>query len=185
MAKGTLIRLTDFELRLALTVGGARYTDCRINGRKDRWQDDESGWNNHIEGAAGEIAAAKALGMYWNGSVNTFQSGGDVGNIQIRTRIKPSERKLRWLRREGSPEAELAPYRLIVRNSDRDADVFVLVVSLMPLPEYMVVGWTFGAHAKRQEFEDDPGGLKMPAYFVPPTHSIIQPIETLRTLLET
>jgi hypothetical protein len=35
--------------------------------------EDGDGWHIHIEGSCGEMAFAKALGLYWSGTVGTFK----------------------------------------------------------------------------------------------------------------
>jgi hypothetical protein len=111
------------------------------------------------------MAAAKAMDRYWNGSVDTFQNGGDVGRLQVRTRRKQS-------------------YELIVRPHDRDADVFVLVVGVAPV--FDVRGWMMGRDAKQPEWLMDHGG-RPPAYFVPSDalHPIgeLREVETLKEAL--
>lgn len=102
----------------------------------------------HVEGALGELAVAKALGMYWSGSINGFRAP-DVGqSIQVRTRSRHD-------------------YDLIVRDSDADEAAFVLVTG--SAPEYHVRGWMRGALAKRDEYRQEHGG-RPPAYFVPAAH---------------
>jgi len=67
-----------------------------------------------VEGAAVEMAAAKALEHYWVPSVDTFKTGSDIGtSIQVRTRSRHS-------------------YDLIVRPDDRDEDHLVLVTGIAP-----------------------------------------------------
>jgi len=107
--------------------------------------DGEDGWTIHIEGAAGEMAVAKLRNRYWNGSVNTFKTGGDVGAVQVRTRSK-------------------AHYDLIVRDDDRNDDAFFLVIGSIPV--FDVVGWIKGRDAKRPEWLQT-YGERPPAYFVP------------------
>lgn len=137
--------LTPYELHLAASVGVRRQIEAMSAGRPDRHGHSGAGWNLHLEGACGELAVAKALGRYWDGSVNTFKKGGDVGAVQVRTRSKHE-------------------YELIVRQGDRDSDVFVLVTGVAP--SYRVRGWLRGGDAKRPEWEKTHGD-RPPAWFVP------------------
>jgi hypothetical protein len=99
----------------------------------------------HFEGACGEMAFAKATNRYWSGSVDTFRLA-DIGTaIQVRTRSNHS-------------------WDLLVRPSDADDDLFVLVTGWAP--DYQVHGWIAGAAAKRPEWLKEYGG-RPPAYFVP------------------
>jgi len=150
------IILTIGELHLAAQNGSLRQIESMSRGLPDKHGFDGPGWNVHIEGAAGEIAAAKALGVFWGGSVNTFKSEGDIGNLEIRTTSTKNN-------------------RLIVRNGDNDNAIFVLVVGRAPT--YEVVGWMRGKDAKQEKYVSAPGG-RPPAYFVP--RSDLNPIESLR-----
>lgn len=140
------ITLTWYELFLASQIGIRRQVAALQKKLPDKYgAKPDHGWQIHVEGAAGEMAAAKALGMYWSGSVNTFKVGGDVGSVQVRTRSR-------------------SDYDLIVRADDRDGDVFVLVVGASP--SFDVVGWILGRDAKRSEWLRTHGG-RPSAYFVP------------------
>lgn len=141
----TTVTLTQFELWLAATVGMRRQVEALRKGLPEQHGHTGSGWNEHIEGACGELVVAKALDRYWNGSVNTFRAGGDVGAIQVRTRSR-------------------AEYELIVRPNDDDAAVFVLVTGAAP--RYTIHGWIRGADAKRPAWRRAYGG-RPPAFFVP------------------
>ena len=99
------------------------------------------------------MAAAKALGRYWTMPVNTFKDGGDVGELQIRTRPRHYN-------------------ELIVRPGDRDTDTFILVTGRSP--QFRVHGYITGGQAKRRCWLHDYGG-RPPAYFVP--QSALRPLE--------
>jgi hypothetical protein len=142
---------------MAAQIGVLRQLEAVRKGLPDRHGfDGDTGWTIHIEGAAGEIAAAKALGLYWGGTVNTFKTEGDVGNIEVRTRSKPH-------------------YDLLVRDNDKNESVFVLVTGKSP--KYNVVGWILGKDAKKTEWYADYGN-RPPAYFVP--QNCLRPIEELK-----
>lgn len=144
------VSLDRFEIELAAAVGMRRMIDSLTHRRRQAAGGVDatgasSGWQQHIEGACGEMAFAKGLGRYWSGSVNTFKDGGDVGAVQIRTRSRDD-------------------YDLIVRARDRDEDYFVLVVGQCPV--YRIVGYILGGDAKRPEWSRDRGGHGQ-AFFVP------------------
>lgn len=151
----TAIHLEKYELQLAAQVGIQRHIEAVVAGLEDKYGAKKGGWNLHIEGAAGELALAKLLNVYWNGSVNTFSSGGDVGQLQVRTRSKHD-------------------YELLIRAKDRDDDAFILVTGASP--DFVVRGWLFGKEAKRDEWRQTHGG-RDPAWFVP--HSGLRPIHEL------
>lgn len=139
------VQLEMFEVELAAAVGLRRQLEALKQGLLDTYGFTGTGWSEHIEGAAGELAFAKATGRFWNGSINTFKSGGDVGRVQIRTRSKQD-------------------YDLLIRPDDADLDAFVLVVGTVP--KFCVVGWLYGHEAKQEKwlryYGNRPG-----AYFVP------------------
>jgi hypothetical protein len=65
-----------------------------------------------IDGAGGEMALAKYLGIYWDCSVNTFHAKPDVGPYHVRTCSRDH-------------------YSLIVRPADPDG-LYVLVAGTLP-----------------------------------------------------
>ena len=140
------VTLEWFEVSRAALVGVSRNVEALRKGLQNARPTNESDWHVHILGALGECAFAKATGRYWSGSVNTFKVGGDVGeNIQIRTRSKHS-------------------YDLIVRDADKDDDVFVLVTG--GPHDFAIRGWMPASEAKQEKYRNDYGGYGE-AYFVP------------------
>lgn len=153
------IVLTIGELHLAAQNGCLRQIESIVKGLPDKHGFEGSGWNIHIEGAAGEIAAAKALGIYWGGSVNTFRSQNDIGKFEVRT-------------------ATQSNYRLIVREQDKDSNVYILVTG--SAPSFDVRGWVYGKEAKVHKYLNAPVG-RPAAYFVP--QSDLRSIDELRLML--
>jgi hypothetical protein len=143
----TLVTLTPWEMRVAMTVGALRHAEAVRQGRRDAhgYPSDRDGWGDHIEGAGGELAVARVLNVYWPASVNTWKAPDLGANVQVRTR-------------------SVATYDLLVRDDDADADVFVLVVGR--LPAMRVVGWMVGADAKRASWRAS-HAAREPAFFVP------------------
>ena len=157
MAQGSAVnvRLEWFEVSRAALVGVSRNVEALRKGCVSRMQVNDE-WSIHILGALGECAFAKATNRYWNGSVNTFKSGGDVGdNIQIRTRSRHS-------------------YDLIVRDNDKDGDVFVLVTG--GPHDFTIHGWMPAGEAKQPKFRANYGNYGE-AFFVP--QSALRPIDPL------
>lgn len=144
----TAIKLLWYEVAMGSEVGRLRQVGSIAKGASDAHGFSGAGWNEHIEGACGELAVAKALGVYWGGHVNNF-TGPDLvhprGNIQVRT--------------AG------AHGHLIVRPGDSATDIWVLVTG--KAPNYVIHGWILGADAKKPEYLKDWSG-RPPAYFVPP-----------------
>jgi hypothetical protein len=153
---GVAVELGLGEVWQAVMIGAMRHIKALRSGLPDRHGfDGTDGWTIHIEGAAGEMAVSKALDRYWGAPVNTFKAGGDVGEVQVRTRSRHD-------------------YELLVRPDDRDADVYVHVTGRVPA--FRVHGWLSGQEAKRPEYLRAHGG-RPPAYFVPT--DALHPIETL------
>jgi hypothetical protein len=141
------VRLSDRDQEHALATAAKRNGEANRMGLPDKHGFQGDGETIHSLGALGELAVALALGRKWDASVNTFKRGGDVGEIQVRTRSEP------W-------------HDLIVREDDRNEDTFVLVNG-SEAPRWLeVVGWTKGLAAKRDAFLKSWGGREA-AYFVP------------------
>jgi hypothetical protein len=150
------VTLEWFEVSRAALVGVSRNVEAIRKGLHNARPTRESDWHVHILGALGECAFAKATNRYWNGSVNTFKSGGDVGDaIQVRTRSQ-------------------SYYDLIVRAEDRDSDVYVLVTG--GPHDFVVRGWLLAGDAKKPQYHKDYGGYGE-AFFVP--QSDLLPIDLL------
>lgn len=140
------VNLEWFEVSRAALVGVSRNVEALRKGLQNSRPTSENEWHIHILGALGECAFAKATGRYWSGSVNTFKSGGDIGkNIQVRTRSKHC-------------------YDLIVREGDKDCDVFVLVTG--GPHEYEIRGWMSAEEAKQDKYRANYGQYGE-AFFVP------------------
>jgi hypothetical protein len=151
------VKLTLGELHMAAQIGTLRHIEALRKGLPDRYGfDGETGWTVHIEGAAGEIAVGKTLGIYWGGSVNTFKTEADVGKLEVRTRSKDY-------------------YELLIRDSDSSDSAYVLVTG--KAPTYNVVGWIFGKDAKQPQWKKEYGG-RPAAYFVP--HDSLLSIDILK-----
>jgi hypothetical protein len=141
-----LITLTWYEMTVAAMVGVRRRIAVLSKGGKERFGNNgDDTWTHNIEGALGECAFAKATGRFWDFSVNTFQTQGDVGGIEVRTLSQDH-------------------YDLLIRPSDNDLRKFVLVVGKGPT--FRVVGWAFGAEAKHEKWLLERGG-RVAAYWMP------------------
>lgn len=143
----TTVSLTPAEMIQAATAGVWRHVQSLKNGYSDRYGETngDAGWQKHIEGAAGELAVAKLLDLYWPGAVGTFHAP-DIGRrIQVRTRSK-------------------SDWDLIVRTTDEDEDLFVLVTG--KAPTYDVRGEILGWEAKQDRYRANHGGHGE-AFFVP------------------
>lgn len=152
------IRLTDEEIAEATAIGKLRQAEAVRKGLKPAhgFKGDEAACEKiHIMGALGEMAAAKCLGIPWDGTVNTFKSRGDLGDIEVRTRSRHE-------------------WDLKVCPEDHDDRRFVLVT--VENGEYRVHGWMRGGDAKQPWWIRTYGG-RPEAYFVP--RRFLNPIETV------
>lgn len=147
------VTLAGHECDMAANVGLRRQLSSIIANRKDQHGiDPVDGWRAHIEGALGELAAAKYLKKYWNGSVDTFRSFADLENVEIRTRSRHD-------------------YELIIRDDDDPNKFYVLVTGTAPT--FRIRGWIKGLNAQRDEWRKTHGG-RPAAWFVPA--SALKPI---------
>ena len=139
------IKLSSTEMFLAAQVGVMRQIQNLNKGRKGAYgSGSNNDWQLHIEGAMGECAVAKAMGIYWNGAIGDLDAG-DVGRLQVRTRS--SHR-----------------YELILHKRDSDDDKYILVTGKNG--QYRLHGWIKGNEGKNPDYWSDPAGGR-PAFFVP------------------
>lgn len=141
------VTLTEHELSLAVEIGKARHLSALRDGKNNafgaRKKDD---WSMHILGATGELVVAKALGIYWSATVDTYKTKSDLpGGLEVRARSRDD-------------------YDLIVRANDPDDVPFVLVVG--EDLTFRVPGWIWGREAKQEKWLKTYAN-RTPAYFVP------------------
>lgn len=139
------IALSWAEVLLAAQVGIMRQVQNLKLGREQANNHDPGrDWQDHIDGALGECAAAKWMGRYWHGRLGSLGLA-DVGSYEVRTAAKPG-------------------HALILHESDQDDRAFILVTGLNG--RYAIRGWILGRDGKRPEFWKDPAGGRG-AFFVP------------------
>jgi len=138
------IKLTPAEMLIAAQVGIQRQVQNLKNGAKPAYgAGRDNDWQLNIEGALGEMALAKFLGVYWDGKGEMRDP--DVGNVDVRTTPKPNN-------------------RLILHTADPDDRRFYLLTGYNG--EYIVRGSIMGWEGKHDKYWTDPGTGR-PAYFVP------------------
>ena len=130
---------------MAATIGMERQLSSIKRGLKNKhgYNGDDS-WGIHISGALAEIAAAKALNMFFRGDVDTFKNP-DVGEFQVRY-------------------TKTDPPVLIVRSGDADNEKFICVTG--EAPSFKVHGWMTAGEGKQKQWKRAPYG-RPPAYFIP------------------
>ena len=148
------VTLAPHEMVFAAWTGVRRNVESKRRGLHHSAGYEGDGWGENIEGAGGELAVAKALNVYWDGSVNTFKQP-DLPGLQVRTRSRHD-------------------YDLIIRPGDAPEERYILVTGQMP--NYRIQGWARGSDVMLPQFLKEYGG-RPAAYFVPA--SKLQPIETL------
>ena len=164
------VRLTEREMLLAASSGVQREVEClrKLNGgesvvleyEKNNNQVGPGGlWQNHIEGAMGEFAVAKFLGLYPGGI--TDKDATDVGeHYEVRTRPK-------------------SYYELFVRKCEKEYKedkYFILAQGSYGV--YTIRGWitAYEVFAHPEWFHNNSGKVSY-QYWVP--HEFLQSIETL------
>ena len=152
------VLLSRAECRAAALVGVERR--LRALGEKSREVYGAAAggdyWTIDVEAAAGELAVAKLLDVFWSAKDSPAEDrvAGDVAGHQVR-------------------HSRRFDASLICHRRDSDDQSFVLVVGAMP--SFRVVGWLPGVEAKSSVFwrEDVPRA----AFFVP--QSALRPIGVL------
>lgn len=146
MPRPVEIRLSPSELYLAVQVGVTRQLRALRYKMPDRHGlvQGTPGWALHIEGACGELAVARHLGVFWDLGMDRFKMP-DVGDLHVRTRSRHD-------------------YDLIVRKDDPREGIYVLVTGTAPV--FHIRGWMAGAEAQSPCFLAAHGGREE-AYFVP------------------
>lgn len=149
------VRLSQDELLEGVRVGVLRHVmNLGINKPPTYNLPIGYDWQMHIEGALGERAVSKYLGIPWDGALGNYNAN-DVGRYEVRTTTSRNN-------------------RLILHDRDKDDRPYVLVVGANG--EYDIKGWIYGAEGKDAQYWSDPLGGR-PAYFVPTEH--LKPIQTL------
>src|SRR5262245_8999872 len=148
-----VVELTGSEFLLGCNVGVLRRYSALMRGRRENF-DEGMTWTGEINGAIGELSAAKHLDVFWSGTVGQIDRA-DVGRYQVRSKQKAKD----WH---------------LVRPKDKDEDVFIGV--LVEGLRCTLTGWVYGWEAKQERFWRQEYG----AFFVPDDE--LRPIESLPPL---
>jgi hypothetical protein len=139
-------------LSVSEMMEGAMVGAMRALGAKSRGDSHAYGagagneWETNLEGALGEMAAAKAMNMFWS---RGEKGGADVGDWQVRCTAHANGRLILHKRDLEKYGAETRFY--LVRGR---------------FGEYEVVGWIECGEGCDEMYWTDPGTGR-PAYFVP------------------
>lgn len=146
---GAWVMISMQEMIYGTTIGAMRQYVSAKDGRKPAHgfdKTDQSPLGVHVDGAVAELAVAKVLGKYYDGTLNTFKKA-DIGTkVQVRHTVKHN-------------------YKLIIRPNDDPDHVFILVTG--EAPELCVRGWSYGRDVMKDEYKQDPNNRNSPAWFVP------------------
>jgi hypothetical protein len=139
-----IVQLTPYETYWAACAGVARQVENLKNGKQPMYGvNQRMDWQVHVEGALGEMALAKHLGLYWSGKGQLTDP--DVGAVDVRTTAHESG-------------------RLILHDADEDDRRYYLLTGYNGC--YNVRGWIMGRDGKVSDYLDDPIGGRQ-AYFIP------------------
>jgi hypothetical protein len=151
MIEQTVI-LDAYQWARASAVGTLRDTSSKLQGQQGRaGQSSDRSLQNHIDGAAAELAVCIALGLPWAAHVDTYLSEPDV--------------EVPWL---GGVEVKwTASTGLIVRENEQREQIHVLVTGNGPVKR--IVGWldVEGLRALKASPKTDFGNGRAPAWLKP------------------
>ena len=128
------IKLSLTEMLNASNVGVQRQYESDKKGSKFSegfTEDEKTALTIHIEGAMGEVCVAKALNLYFEGTVNTYGQADIGDDIGVRTVTKEN-------------------YGLLIYEKDNPEYFYYLVKGTAP--NFRVCGWLRGGDAKQDKY---------------------------------
>jgi hypothetical protein len=128
------IKLSLGEMLNAANIGTIRQYESDKKGSKFSegfTEDEKTALTIHIEGAMGEACVAKALNLYFEGTVNTYGQADIGDDIGVRTVTKEN-------------------YGLLIYEKDNPEHFYYLVKGTAP--NFRVCGWLRGADAKQDKY---------------------------------
>lgn len=139
------VRLEAHEVTAAGLVGFRRQLRASLRSDRPSFPEQYPGqlWYNHIAGACAECAVAKLLGVYWDASVDTFNTS-DLPGMNCEIRFSPS----------GMPKVKPRDLRNIIAVVGNPNDI----------DRYEVVGWLPAHEARKPEWESS----RSPTCWFPP-----------------
>lgn len=154
------VRLSWHELALAGIVATQRIIYNLQKGAKGRQGAPATGAEAdrlNIMSCPAELAAAKALNLYWSGAVGDYSAPDVGGFVDVRSIGE-------------------ANHSLILHEWDEDTRPFILV-HCQP-PRFSLLGWAYAAEGKQDAYwrED----VRGPAWFAP--QAILRPMSELKAL---
>lgn len=159
-----IITLTWAEMQLAYLVASQRRIMNMKKQLPGKYGAPEKEGSEELDliAARGEMAVAKALNLYWSGTVGDYGAVDVGGCVEVRSRTKD------W-------------HSLILHPSDNDDLPFVLADVSSP-PKIRLAGWMYGREGKDERFWSDPSGKNRPAFFIEQKH--LKPMDGLVEILK-
>ena len=155
-------RLSQTELMVAAYVGSGRNVQCLTRGyTPGAGVGPENSWTLNIEGAAGEMATAKALGIYYEPIIGNLQAD-DVGPYQVRANCS----------RKYDDTC--------LRQRDKPNRVYISVLSFCP--DFELIGWIRGVDGKLDEYLRPGEPDRPPCFYVP--RKALLPMSELPSIAE-
>lgn len=154
------VKLTPAQVAESLKCARDRQQFHELRGTPDAHGFNGDGLRAHLVGALCECAVAVFVKQIWNRFSKDYKSiVADVGDrFQVRGTTHPCG-------------------NLILRDSDRDDQVFILA-RLSPPDRVELVGWTWGRYGKRTDYlwtdSDRPRCYKIPAEILLPMESLLE-----------
>lgn len=157
--------LEPSEMLTASQVGLMRHIQNlklgRIRERSDQRYNDKPHWQVQIEGALGEYALSKALGLFWSGGVGDCRALDIGGCLEVRTTAK-------------------IPAVMYITLRDKDDGVYILLNGKNG--NYRVKGWIYGGEGKDDRFRHPMGSRDGGELYVVPEKAL-RSIDTLKGVL--
>lgn len=152
------IKLSLSEMIHGATIGAIRHYEAEQANRKmssSFSKTDKDPMVSHVQGAIGEMVVAKALGRYFNPTVNSFKDADLGHDIQVRLRVRH--------------DADMGH-----NDNDNPDHLYVLVTGRGP--DYCVHGWELGRNVRVPKYRQNLSSLGS-LWFVP--QNALRPIQSL------
>lgn len=141
-----IVKLEFYEIYMGATVGVGRRLASMKREKTNKVENKDFGWHTDIEGACAEVAVAKHLNIFWDGSINTFKLP-DVGEFQVK-------------------HTQYGNGSLIIRKEHDPGFFYILVTGTHPI--FTIQGFILGGEGKKDEYLSNPNNTKDgEAFFVP------------------
>ena len=161
----TTVQLVPYEYAMAYDVCGRRRISAMKDGRQDVAGMDSTtpeAYRADIEGVAAEIAVAKFLGLYWDGSVDTFHDKPDLSDFV----------EVKWSSKTNG---------LLIRPSSKEKSEHVFVLVTGQKGTYEIHGWRTRAWVE-ENIQPGGGDPSRPAPYICPIEQL-ESVESLKQMV--